>query len=283
MTETTEQKSLYERVKYHVYDILVETDDDETIDRIVAIFLMILILLNGIVVVVDTVDSWHQAYGDYFHYFEVFSLVVFSIEYLLRLWVITYEEEYQHWFWGRLRYAFSAMALIDLVAILPAFLTMFFTFDLMFLRLLRIMRLFRLLKLTRHIASMDLLDDVIKHKKEQLVVTVVMILILLLFSSSLMYIAEHEAQPDKFSDIPSAMWYGVATITTVGYGDVFPITPLGKFLGAIVAFLGIAMFALPTSILASGFTEIIENKRRDGDKSCLCPHCGGDISEVSEK
>ena len=272
---------MYEKIKYHVYDILVETDDGERIDRIVAIFLMLLILLNGIVVVVETVDSWEQAYGAYFNAFELVSVAVFTIEYLLRLWVAPLDPQYSHPVRGRIRYAFSAMALVDLVAILPALLPMFFAIDLRFLRLLRILRLFRLFKLSRYITSMDLLDDVVRAKREQLLVTVVMIAILLLFASSLMYVVEHEAQPDKFTDIPSAMWWGVATITTVGYGDVFPITPLGKLLGAFVAFLGIGMFALPTSILASGFTEIMEqNKRAKDSKSCACPHCGGDISEM---
>lgn len=276
---------MYEKIKYHVYDILVETDDGETIDRIVAIFLMILILLNAVAVVLETVDSWHLAYGDYFHYFEMFSVGVFTIEYLLRLWIITYDERYSHPLWGRLRYAFSLMALIDLVAILPVFLPLFFAVDLRFIRLLRILRLFRLFKLSRYIASMDLLDDVIKSKKEQLFVTIVMIVILLLFASSLMYLVENEAQPDKFPDIPSAMWWGVATITTVGYGDVFPITPLGKVLGACVAFLGIGMFALPTSILASGFSELLEKERLKNleDCECPCPHCGRDVSELLKK
>lgn len=280
MTEETKTPSLYERVKYHAYDILVETDDNETIDRIVAIFLMILILLNAVAVVLETVDSWNEAYGAYFHAFEIFSVTVFAIEYLLRLWTVPFDSRYSHWFWGRLRYAFSAMAIVDLLAILPVILPMFFTFDVRFIRLLRILRLFRLFKLSRYIASMDLLDDVIKVKKEQLLVTVVMIGILLLFSSSLMYLVENEAQPDKFPDIPSSMWYSVVTITTVGYGDIFPITPLGKLLGAFVALLGIGMFALPTSILASGFTEIVEKKRKENLKSCACPHCGGDISGV---
>lgn len=276
---------MYEKIKYHVYDILVETDDGETIDRIVAIFLMLLILLNSIAVVLETVDSWQEAYGVYFHYFELFSVGVFSIEYLLRLWVVPFDPRYSHPFWGRIRYAFSLMAIIDLLAILPAILPLFFVFDLRFIRLLRILRLFRLFKLSRYIASMDLLDDVIKAKREQLLVTVVMIAILLLFASSLMYLIENEAQPDKFSDIPSTMWWSVATITTVGYGDVFPITPLGKILGACVAFLGIGMFALPTSILASGFTEIIEREKMKEMENCdcPCPHCGRDISELLKK
>jgi voltage-gated potassium channel len=123
---------------------------------------------------------------------------------------------------------------------------------------------------------------VIRSKKEELTVIIVMIAMLLLFSSSLMYVVETEAQPDKFPDIPTAMWWGVATLTTIGYGDVFPITPLGKFLGGFIAFLGIGIFALPTGILASGFAEEIR-KRRIKDLSCACPHCGGDISSMVNK
>jgi voltage-gated potassium channel len=104
---------------------------------------------------------------------------------------------------------------------------------------------------------------------------------LLLFSSSLIYLVEYEAQPDKFSNIPAAMWWGIATLTTVGYGDIFPITPIGKILSGFIAFLGIGMFALPTGILASGFAEEIR-KNRNKTKDCLCPHCGGDISLVLE-
>jgi voltage-gated potassium channel len=175
------------------------------------------------------------------------------------------------------------MAMVDLLAILPALLPLIFTFDLRIIRFLRVFRLFRLFKMSRYVQSLNSLDDVVRAKKEELVVTLVMIGMLLLFSSSLMYIVETEAQPDKFPDIPSAMWWGVATLTTVGYGDVFPITPLGKLFGAFIALLGIGMFALPTGILASGFAEEIK-RRHEKEKTCPpCPHCGGDISSILNK
>jgi voltage-gated potassium channel len=174
------------------------------------------------------------------------------------------------------------MAIVDLLAILPAFLPLIFPLDLRIIRFLRLFRLFRLFKMSRYVDSLNSLDDVVRSKKEELTVTVVMIAMLLLFSSSLMYVVETEAQPDKFPDIPSAMWWGVATLTTVGYGDVFPVTPLGKVLGGFIAFLGIGMFALPTGILASGFAEEIR-KRHEKDKACACPHCGGDVSSIIGK
>jgi voltage-gated potassium channel len=195
------------------------------------------------------------------------------------LWIAPLDARYSKPVIGRIRYAFSLMAVVDLLAILPAFMPLIFPLDLRILRFLRLFRLFRLFKLSRYVESLNTLDDVVRSKKEELLVTVVMIGMLLVFASSLMYIVETEAQPDKFPDIPSAMWWGVATLTTVGYGDVFPITALGKLLGGFIAFLGIGMFALPTGILASGFSEEIK-KRRDKDKICECPHCGGDISSM---
>lgn len=268
---------MLENLKYRVYDVLVETDDGELIDRIVAVILMILILVNAVAVVLETVDELSAEYGALFHALEVVSVTIFTVEYLLRLWIAPLSPQYSKPVMGRIRYAFSLMAIIDLLAILPTFLPMIFPLDLRIVRFLRTFRLFRLFKMSRYVESLNTLDDVIRSKKEELLVTVVMILMLLLFSSSLMYLVENEAQPDKFPNIPASMWWGVATLTTVGYGDVFPITPLGKLLGAFIAFLGIGMFALPTGILASGFAEEI-SRRHQKNAACLCPYCGVDIS-----
>ncbi len=271
---------MLKRLKLRVYDILVETEDGELVDRIVAVFLMILILVNSAAVVLETVNDLNARFSSIFYAIEMVSIVIFSVEYLLRLWVAPLNPRYAKPFTGRLRYAFSLMAIIDLLAILPAFLPLIFTVDMRIIRFLRIFRLFRLFKMSRYVDSLNSLDDVVRSKKEELLVILVMIVMLLLFSSSLMYVVETEAQPDKFPDIPSAMWWGVATLTTVGYGDVYPITGLGKLLGGFIAFLGIGIFALPTGILASGFADEIK-RRREKEKICPpCPHCGGDISTV---
>lgn len=274
---------MLERLKIRIYDILVETDDGELVDRIVAVFLMLLILVNAAAVVAETVDDLNQRFGSIFHAIEAVSIAIFSIEYLLRLWIAPLDPKYSKPFTGRLRYAFSLMAIVDLLAILPAFLPLIFAVDLRIIRFLRIFRLFRLFKMSRYVASLNSLDDVVRSKKEELTVTVIMIAMMLLFSSSLMYVVETEAQPDKFPDIPSAMWWGVATLTTVGYGDIFPITPLGKLLGGFIAFLGIGIFALPTGILASGFADEIRKRQTKEENSQSCPHCGGDVSSIVNK
>ncbi len=267
---------MYEKIKYRVYDILVETDDGETVDRVVAIILMLLILINALAVVLETVDELAADYGKIFHTVEIVSVTVFAIEYLLRIWVAPLSPQFAGKF-GRLKYAFSLLALIDLIAVLPFFLPMFITVDLRFLRFLRVFRLFRLLKLSRYVESLTTIVDVVKHRKEELVVTLAAILLMLLFASSAMYLVENEAQPDKFPSIPAAMWWGVATLTTVGYGDVFPVTSLGKILGACIALLGVGIFALPAGILASGFAEEVSRRHRKTSE-CLCPNCGSDLS-----
>ena len=264
---------MLERLKLRIHDILVETDDDETIDRIVAICLAALIIANVAAVILETVDEFNARYATFFFWFEAFSVAVFSIEYLLRLWIAPLEDRYASPIIGRLRYAVSAPAVIDLIAIVPFFLPMFIATDARVIRAFRILRIFRLLKMQRYVQSLDKLDDVVRSKKEELLVTTTMIAIMLVFSASLMYLVENEAQPDKFPDIPSSLWWGIATLTTVGYGDVFPITPLGKLLGGVIAFLGIGMFALPTGILASGFAEQIRKK----DARLECPHCGKSV------
>ncbi len=275
---------MLKKIKYRVYDILVETDDDELIDKVVAVLLMILILVNTLAVVLETVDSLNERYGTIFYTIEMVSVVIFIAEYLLRVWIAPLTPKFSKPISGRFKYAFTPLALIDLIAIVPAILPLIVPMDLRVVRFLRVFRLFRLLKMNRYVESLNRLDDVIRAKKEELLVMLAMIAMLLLFSSSLMYLVENEAQPDKFPDIPSAMWWGIATLTTVGYGDVFPITGLGKFFGAFIALLGVGMFALPAGLLASGFAEEIRKAHlKKGASDLSCPHCGGDISAVSEK
>jgi voltage-gated potassium channel len=145
-------------------------------------------------------------------------------------------------------------------------------FDLRFLRAIRLIRILRLFKLGRYNESIQQFGRVIRAKKAELLTTVFIIFILLIVASSLLYYVEHAAQPEKFSSIPEAMWWGVVTLTTVGYGDIYPITGLGRFLGAIISLLGIGLFALPTGLLSAGFVEEIGRKR--AKTQAKCPKCG---------
>ena len=164
-----------------------------------------------------------------------------------------------------MQYARSPMAIIDLLAILPFYLPFFLALDLRFLRVLRLFRLFRLFKLARYSSALGMIYRATVKNKEILVSAFVILVMLLIISSSLMYHVEYEAQPGAFDSIPSTMWWSIATLTTVGYGDIYPITPLGKFLGAFIAILGIAMFAIPTGVLATGFMEEMQKAKSDDE------------------
>jgi voltage-gated potassium channel len=266
----------YESIKRRIYHLVERVDADDRQGRAFDLFIMALIALNVSAVMLETVEEVAAPYSAFFRVFEVFSVVVFSAEYLLRLWSCTSDTRYRGGLRGRVRYALTPLALIDLAAILPFYLE-FLAVDLRFVRSLRLFRLLRVFKLARYSSSLRTLGRVLKSKREELLVTLFVVLIMLIFAASAMYYAERDDQPDKFSSIPAAMWWGVATLTTVGYGDVFPITPLGKLLGAVIAILGVGLFALPTGILASGFAEELQKTRRH--EPLICPHCGLDVRE----
>ncbi|KYK35835.1 MAG: ion transporter [Theionarchaea archaeon] len=265
------------KVRKRLYEILEVAAEDDSLSRVFDIFIIGLISLNVLAVVLETVESLATQFSQVFALFELASIIVFTIEYILRLWVCTQNKEFKNLVTGRIKFVLKPMALIDLVAILPFYLPVMFPLDPRFLRALRLFRLFRLFKMGRYSESLQTLGNVMKAKKEEFVVTFFVISLLLVFASSTIYYVEHDAQPEAFSSIPAAMWWGVAALTTVGYGDVYPITPIGKFLGAVIALLGIGMFALPAGILASGFAEELQRKSREEKR--ICPHCGKDIDE----
>ena len=270
---------MIQRLKYQIFEILNIESPDKLPTRIFDISIITLIFLNVIAVILETVESLSSQHKLFFWAFEVFSVTVFTIEYLLRLWTCTNDNRFKSPIKGRIRFALTPLALVDLMAIFPFYLPMIIPLDLRFIRALRLFRLFRLFKMGRYSKSLRTLGTVFKEKKEELLITIFASLILLVIVSSLMYFVENKAQPKAFSSIPAAMWWGVSTLTTVGYGDVYPITPIGKFLGAITAILGIGMFAIPAGILASGIAEEIHRMHEKGE---ICPHCGKNTERPSE-
>ena len=261
------------RPKSRVHEIMEMIPTEDVPSNIFHWFMIILILLNVMAVTLETVERFSY-YTHYFSAFEVFSIAVFTIEYLLRLWSCTADKKFESPVVGRIRFMVTPLALIDLMAVLPFYLPMIFPLDLRFIRVLRLFWVFRVFKMGRYTESFKTFGNVLRAKKEDLAVTVFSVLILLQVASSLMYYAEHSAQPARFSSIPAAMWWGVTTLTTLGYGDIYPVTVLGKILGAVIALLGIGLFALPAGILASGFAEEIQKKRQT---QRTCPHCGKEI------
>ncbi|MCZ6627403.1 MAG: ion transporter [SAR324 cluster bacterium] len=268
-------------LKHTVFRLLEPGDSDDKASRIVDGFIISLILINGVISVLETVPGLHDLHGTFFEVVEITSVIIFTVEYVLRLWSCTATGRSS--LWGRLRYALQPMLLVDLAAILPFFLY-FLGLDLRMVRMLRLTRLFRIAKLARYSSGMRMLAAAVASRKEELLLTLMMGFFALVFSATLIYYAESERQPELFSSIPASFWWAVTTLTTVGYGDAYPLTSVGKFVGGLVQVVGISLFALPTGLLTSAFMEQIaarkESRQSDVDAQIVptvCPYCSREI------
>jgi voltage-gated potassium channel len=228
-----------------------------------------LIVVSTAAAVAETMPSVHHRMGGALLAVELVAGAAFTLEYLLRLYACTADPEYRHPVLGRLRFAARPLMLLDLLAVLPFFLAPVAN-ELRIVRILRLLRVLRLAKLGRYSTALGTLGRVARARSADLTASLSLVLTLLLLAACMMYAAERDAQPDAFGSIPDAMWWAAMTVTTVGYGDVYPTTSLGRVLGATTAVLGIALFALPTSILAAEFLDELQRRRAHP----CCPHCG---------
>ena len=268
----------YDKIQGEVYSLLESPADTSKVRKAIIFFIAALILINIFVIILETENSLYLQYHTFFFLFDLFTVIVFTTEYVLRVWCCVKNPEYSDPVGGRIRYALSPYALVDLIALTPFYLPMIVPIEFRMLRLLRLLRLFRVLRLGKYSNAFETFVDVLKSKKEEIVITIVMAIIVLILASSAMYTVERDVQPEEFGSIPDAMWWAVMTLATVGYGDAVPITPVGKFLAAIVAISSIGLFALPAGILASGFAESLRGKREsETDKMMACPQCGAEI------
>ncbi|HRD75266.1 MAG TPA: cyclic nucleotide-gated ion channel [Hyphomicrobiaceae bacterium] len=243
-------------LRRRVYEIIELAREGDGVSRLVDLGLVILILLNVAAFVLETVPEFEVAYRSQLYWFELFSVAVFTIEYTARIWScveMPFLNMRAPWL-SRLKYATKPYLLIDLLAILPFYLSFVVPID---LRVLRVFRLFRILKLARYSPTMHILLRVLAHERRTLVGTFLLAMTLLLFVATSAYYAERIAQPEKFGTIPDAAWWAIATLTTVGYGDVAPITPLGKIIGGMAMICGIIVLALPIAVIATGFSNEI--------------------------
>lgn len=242
-------------------ELLEQGQHDDRPGYTLNLFLILLISLNVIAIILESVDSLFLRYERAFQYFEVFSVIVFTLEYFARVWssIDLEEASDRSPVFGRLRYMVTPLALVDLIAILPFYLGLYLTIDLRFLRGLRLLRLF---KLTRYSPALGALLDVIQQEFEALLAAFVVLLILLVMSAAGIYLLENDLQPETFGSIPGSMWWAIVTLTTVGYGDVVPVTTLGKMFGGLIGLLGIGMIALPAAIMASGFAENVRGRKQ---------------------
>ena len=216
----------YRRIRRRAHQVLEKARPGDTASSACDTFILSLIALNILVIMLETVPDLHQRFGRVFEVFELVSVIIFSIEYVLRLWVSVESEFRGSPLRKRLRYAFSITALIDLAAILPFYLAIL-PIDMRFLRAVRLMRIFRVFKIGRYSNSIGTMVRVFRKKRDDLLVTLAVILILLIVVATTMFHIENAAQPDVFTNIFQAMWWGIVTVTGVGYGDMYPVTLAG--------------------------------------------------------
>ena len=248
--------------RQRIMEVVNAAKPDDPASRICDILLSFLIILNLIAVCLESVETINQKFGLILLYFEIFSVSIFAFEYALRIWSAADNKNLQGGSVSkkRLNYIFSFTGLIDLMAILPSIIPLLFGgID---LRWLRVLRLLRLLKISHYSSALEDFFSALYEERNSFFATIYLLAVALFLSSSLVYLAEYEVQPEEFKSIPHAMWWSLITLTTVGYGDVSPITPFGKLVGAFTALMGVCTVALFTGIVASAFANQLARKRQ---------------------
>jgi voltage-gated potassium channel len=233
-------------------------DDESRISWWVNTIIMALIILSVIAIILESDPVIYQQWSHLFYVIEGIALVIFTIEYIVRAWVCVENSAYQKPIAGRLRYLLTPMAIIDLLAILPVYLFLFGVVD---ARYWRVLRLLRVIKLARHFSGLSILISVLHRELPSLMSALCIMLVLIVLASGGIFIAEHAAQPVVFGSLLKTMWWSVVTLTTIGYGDMIPITSMGKFFGSIVALMGVGLAALPAGIIAAGFNNELQRRR----------------------
>lgn len=267
----------YKKTKKRVFEIIQASTEHDLTSKIFDICLIVLVLINVCLVIADTFNLPDKV-RTVSYYIEVISVIIFTIEYFLRIWTADLLYPKNNWFVAKIKYIFSFLAIIDLLAILPFYLPFLITIDLRVLRMLRIIRLFRVFKINRYTNALSSIVKVFKNKQNELLSSIFVVLLLMIVASVLMYSVENKAQPEVFRNAFDALWWALATLTTVGYGDIYPITVLGRILSAVIAILGIGLVAVPTGIISAGFMENIEEAKKDKKEEIkYCPYCGKEI------
>ncbi|PWI30972.1 ion transporter [Flavobacteriaceae bacterium LYZ1037] len=229
---------------------IVEINDNKA-SKVFAIFIQVLILISIVTFTIETLPNLKPRTRSILYVIEVFSVIVFTLEYLMRIYVRD----------KKLKFIFSFFGIIDLLAILPFYLS--FGVDLRSLRALRFLRLFRILKLVRYNRAMNHFTTAIKSAKEEILLFLFITLILIYFAAVGIYYFENEAQPEHFSSIFDSLWWAIVTLTTVGYGDVYPITVGGKVFTFFILLIGLGIVAIPTGIISSALTKSVDHNETE--------------------
>lgn len=236
--------------KKRIFDIIQIGQRGDFVSRVFDLFIVIVILVNIAVLFLETFDEVME-YSHLLRAVETVTIIIFAIEYLLRIWTAEYLYPDKSRGKAILRFLISFDGIVDLCTILP----FFFLSGFVALRMLRVVRIFHLFRINAYYDSFHVITSVLAEKKNQIISSVFIILVLMMASSLCMYSAEHEAQPEVFRNAFSGIWWSMSTILTVGYGDIYPVTVLGRMMAIIISFLGVGVVAIPTGIISAGFVE----------------------------
>jgi voltage-gated potassium channel len=278
------------QLRRRAHEILDHTRPDDPPASLLAAALVALISANVVAIILKSEAGIDAAWHGWLDGFEVVSVALFTVEYVVRLWAAVESGHGRHRrpLLGRLRYMLTPLALVDLIAILPFYLGFLIPVDLLFVR---VFRMFLIFKLTRYQASMNLLARVLRNEAGPIAAAVFVLMMLLVVAASFAYLAEHQAQPTVFASIPDAMWWAIVTMTTVGYGDMVPVTPFGRLVGGVIAIIGLGMVALPAGLLASGFSEQLHQRRQEFEAAvgrtlahgAITPEEGHELKEIRSR
>ena len=244
------QKLINEKRKKRIFDIIQIGKRNDFISRAFDIFIVAVILVNLAILFMETFEQLNQ-YTSIFRGIEAVTVVIFCIEYMLRIWTAEYLYPDQKGLKAVLRFLLSFDGIVDLCTILP----FFFLSGFVVFRMLRVVRIFHLFRINAYYDSFNVITSVLYEKRNQIISSVFIILVLMMASSLCMYSAEHDVQPEVFNNAFSGMWWSISTILTVGYGDIYPVTVLGRIMAIFISFLGVGAVAIPTGIISAGFVE----------------------------
>ena len=256
---------MYSRVKQWLFE-MIQPDKSNSAKTVIFDFVVTFLIVASVVIVFAVTFDLPPKTQALLKKIEDAIVIVFTVEYLLRIWTANLLFPKKNWFMARVCYVISPMAVIDLLAILPFYLPFFLPEGMLGIRALRLIRLLRIFKLNRHFDALAAIGGVIKDKAKDLLAVLFFMALMLLFLSLLMYAAEHDAQPDKFENAISALWWAIETFTKSGTRGFYPITTLGRIIGSVVSVLGICLIAIPTGIISSGLIERLNRKKSDAGK-----------------
>lgn len=280
----------YKKMKKRIFDIIQIGQKGDLVSRFFDMFIVAVIIANIAVLFLETFDELVE-YTSIFRIIEIITISIFAIEYLLRIWTAEYLYPDKTKGKAILRFLVSFDGIVDLCTILP----FFFLSGFVALRMLRVVRILHLFRINAYYDSINVITSVLSEKKNQLISSIFIILVLMMASSLCMYSAEHEVQPEVFNNAFSGMWWSISTMLTIGYGDIYPITPLGQLMAIIIAFLGVGVVAIPTGIISAGFVERYtqiqnQNKPRTNARGTVSvtvdeasPFVGGTVKAMEDK